>query len=192
VSFRLSRGVVASLVGLCAMAACDNDNISGPSKVIGPPLLDLTLGPAPTFVNPTASGTINGARDQLTLNLSYLPPLPAGSVYQVFLADSQTVDSAGVNNLIPATGRLIRTVNTRRPVTRDSSVAEQSVDTTAATNTITVSDTTESFNFLITNASLGASIANYSHVIVAVSQTPVTTAGRLERTTRRGYRRRRR
>jgi hypothetical protein len=187
VSFRLSRGIVAAtLAGLCALAACDEGSISGPSEVVGPPLLDLTLGPSPQFVNPTASGTINATRDQLTINLSYLPPLPAGSVYQVFLVDSQKVEGTA-NNLIPATGRLIRTVRTRRPVTRDSSVAVVSVDTTASTNTILATDTTESFSFLITNASLGDLIANYSHVVVAVSPTAVTAPGRLERTVRRGF-----
>ena len=179
---------VSAAVALALVGACQEDNLNGPAKISGDPLLDITLSFPGNAVFPSGSFAITAAasRDSLTVTLANLAPLPAGRVYQVLLSDSSTVDSAGTNNVVPFVGRLIRTTRAKRPVNRDSAVAITTIDTTASAASLTAADTNQTFVLLGTNASLGATIINYSHVMVIVT-TNLVGAGTLDRTTRRGF-----
>ena len=170
-----------------AAAACAKDDISGPAEQVGPPLLDIEIQPAGAPAFPAGSFTLNTRRDTMTLTLRNLPPLPAGSAYQVLLVDSATSGSASANNAIPATGRLIRSDSSTRPVTRDSSVGVVRRDTVAATSRVDTGGTLRSFTLRITNASINDDIAKYSHVVVVVTTSPATAATRFDPATRRGF-----
>ncbi len=176
----------AALVLSAAAAACNND-INGPAKVLGDPILNLSLGPAGNAVMPGGSYTLSANKDTLTITLTNLPPLPANSRYQVLLVDSQTVDST-TNNVRPVSGRLITQTRAKQPVTRDSAIFTTRTDTTLAASSITVGDTNRTFTLRVVNADLGGdAIANYSHILVTVTSALVIAPGRLERVTRKGF-----
>lgn len=150
--------LLAATAAALILAACQTDPISGPSKVVGEPLLDMTLGPAGNSVFPTLSGqriTAAAARDTLDFTVDALPPLGAGNAYQIMLADSAGGTAAA------GTARIIRTVRSRRPVNRDSSVAVTKVDTSNAA-LFTVVDTATTVNVRIINTN----IPNYTHVVL--------------------------
>ena len=181
---RIRARIVLAAVALAAVAACAKEDLAGPGEVIGPPLLDIGLGPSgdARFPGGTVAVSANAARDTLTLTLTNLPPLGAGASYQFFLADSATVDST-TNNYVPVSGRIITSTRSRRPVNRDSSVFLTRVDTTASAGSITAADTNQTFVVRI----VSAQIPSFSHVVVAVSGSTAPTAGRLARTTRTGF-----
>ncbi len=181
---RTRARLLLAAVALAAVGACAQDELAGPSQVVGPPLLDISLGPSgdARFPGGTVAISANAARDTLTLTLTNLPPLPSGSSYQFFLADSATADSS-TNNLIPVAGRVVTTTRQRRPVNRDSSVFTNRVDTAASAAGVTAADTNQTFVVRI----VSPEIRNFSHVVVAVSGASAPTAGRLARTTRTGF-----
>ena len=150
--------LIAAAASALVMAACQTDPISGPSKIVGAPLLDMTLGPAGNTVFPTLSGqriTAAAARDTIEFTVDALPPTGAGNTYQIVL-----VDSAG-GNALAATARIIRTNRNRRPVNRDSSVAVVKADTSTAAQ-FSIADTATSVKITIANAG----IPNYTHVVL--------------------------
>jgi hypothetical protein len=119
--------------------------------------------------------------DTLTVRLSNLPAPPAGTVYQVIL-----VDSASGGALV-ATGDLIVTTVNLRPTDPDNSVSEVTEDTTLATDVLVPDRSDAVMNFLITDGSIGADIDAYTHVIVAVSTTPLSGAVTLGADEQRGF-----
>ncbi|MEJ7809175.1 MAG: carboxypeptidase-like regulatory domain-containing protein [Gemmatimonadaceae bacterium] len=184
---RARAALLLAAFATLAVAACAKDDISGPTEQIGPPLLDIEIQPAGAPAFPTGTFTLNTRRDTMTITLRNLPPLPAGSSYQVLLVDSATSGTAGANNAIPATGRLIRSDSSTRPVTRDSSVAIVRRDTAAATSVVDTGGTLRAFTLRITNASINDDIAKYSHVVVVVTTSPATAATRIDAATKRGF-----
>jgi hypothetical protein len=150
--------LIAATGAALVLAACQTDPISGPSKQVGAPMLDMTLGPAGNTVFPTLSGqriTAAAARDTIEFNVDALPPTGAGNTYQIML-----VDSAG-GTATAGTARIIRTNRNRRPVNRDSSVAIVKVDTATAAQ-FSVADTATTVSIRIANAA----IPNYTHVVL--------------------------
>jgi hypothetical protein len=127
--------------------------------------------------------TLNGTADTLVVQLSNLPAPPAGTVYQVILVDST---SGGANGLV-ATGDLIVSTNHIRPIDQDNSVVTVIEDTTLATDDLVPPQNDAIMDFIITDASIGASIAAYTHVIVAVSTTPASGAVTLGPDEQRGF-----
>ena len=153
--------LIAAAGAALVLAACQTDPISGPSKIIGEPLLDMTLGPAGNSVFPRLSGqriTAAAARDTIEFTLNALPPNGAGATYQIML-----VDTASGNATAP-TSRIIRTVRNRRPVNRDSSVATTKGDTSTAAQ-FSVGDTATTVAIRITNTA----IPNYNRVVLRSS-----------------------
>ncbi len=150
--------LVAAAAAALVLAACQTDPISGPSTIIGAPLLDMTLGPAGNTVFPTLSSqriTSATARDTIEFTVDALPPTGAGNTYQIMLVDSAT------GNSIAASSRIIRTVRNRRPVNRDSSVALAKVDTSTAA-LFSVADTATTVRIRIANTA----IPSYTHVLL--------------------------
>ena len=176
------RAAVGSLVVFGIFAACAQDDISGPVTQIGPPLLDMELAPAAAAPFGGNSVTLVSA-DTLRVRLSNLPAVPTGTVYQVLLVDSTQTAS----NAIVATGELVTSVARSRPIDRDNAVTEFDVDTTAATSTLAPDVSNTTMDFVITDASLGASIAAYTHVVVVVSTTPATGTITLGADEQRGF-----
>lgn len=172
--------LLALAVTAIAAGACQKDDISGPSKQIGPPLLDVNLTPAGNAVYPSASSRITtvAARDTVDITFGALPPTPAGGSYQVVIVDTTKTTA----NVTPLTGRLIRSTRFRRPVNRDSSVFFAVTDTTNNVSQIAVADTNQSFRFIAQNAA----IATGTHVIVRVAN-PVAAAGTLGATEWYGF-----
>lgn len=153
--------LIAAAGAALVMAACQADPISGPSKVIGEPLLDMTLGPAGNSVFPSFSGariTAATARDTIEFTVNALPPNGAGATYQIML-----VDTAAGTATAPSS-RIIRTVRNRRPVNRDSSVATTKVDTSTAAQ-FSVGDTATTVVVRIASTA----IPTYSHVVLRSS-----------------------
>lgn len=182
----LTRLAAALALGAVAtLAACKLDEASGLSRQVGDPLLDMAVGPASDGVFPTGSVALTAAaaRDTLTVTLSNLSPLPAGLRYQVFLVDSLRVDTATASNVKVASGRLITTTRSRRPVNRDSSFVGASVDTVASTDAITSADTNKTYVFRIADAT----IPTFTHVVVAVRGASEAAPTRIERPARFGF-----
>lgn len=176
------RAAVGALVVLGGIAACAQDDISGPVDQIGPPLLDMELAPAAAA--PFGGNTVSRvATDSLSIQLQNLPAVPTGTVYQVLLVDS----TATTSNATVATGRLITTTTVTRPINRDVAVRDAFSDTVAATSTIAPSQSNTTLDFLITDASLGGNIAAYTHVVVVVSTTPATGTITLGPDEQRGF-----
>ncbi|HEY3286877.1 MAG TPA: hypothetical protein VGJ96_07115 [Gemmatimonadaceae bacterium] len=159
---RTSHRALAIAIGAAfVLAACQTDPISGPSRVVGEPLLDMVFGPAGNAAFPIVSGariTSASARDTIEFNVSNLPPTGAGVTYQVTL-----VDTASGLMAAPA-ARIIRTMRSRRPVNRDSSVAIVRADTAAAAQ-FSISDTATTVSIRIASAS----IPNFTHVMLRAS-----------------------
>jgi hypothetical protein len=157
----MTRSRLWAIVLACAtlaLVACQSDGASGLSTVYGDPLLDMSLGPAsnaafPSITNPRI--TAAAARDTIEFTARNLPPVGIGNAYQIVLADSAT------GNAISPTSRIIRTVRSRRPVTRDSSVIVATIDTTIGSQ-FYVLDTATTIAIRIANTS----IPNYTHVLL--------------------------
>lgn len=173
-------GVVAALAGL---VACEQDDISGPVEQIGPPLLDMEIAPAASAPLAGQSMVLSGTNDTLVLTFANLPAVPTGTVYQVYLVDT----AAAGANAIAATGELVVTTTGVRPVNRDSSVTLVTVDTTAATNTIAPAVSNASMTFTITDASIGGSIAAYTHAVVDLTTAPQAGAFTLAADAQEGF-----
>lgn len=153
--------LIAAAGAALVLVACQTDPISGPSMIIGEPLLDMTLGPAGNTVFPTFTTqriTAAAARDTIEFTVDALPPTGAGNTYQVMLVDTATGNAAA------ATSRIIRTVRNRRPVNRDSSAAVVKADTATASQ-FSVADTATTVVIRIANAT----IPTYSHVVLRSS-----------------------
>lgn len=182
--------VAAGMLCAALFGACAEARLAGPTEVLGDPLLDIALGPG-VPANPSASVTVNAAGDSMFVALANLPPLPSDAVYQVFLVDSVSASTPGSQNMLPVSGALIRTRNSYRPVNRDSTFVATTTDTTAATASITTEPSFlnartmvhETFTLIIT----GVPLANYTHVIVAVSSPAQASASHLDPSTRRGF-----
>ena len=151
------------------LAACQADRIPGPSMRIGEPVFDMTLAPAGNADFPKVSSqrvTEAAARDTIEFTVDALPPTGAGTTYVIMLVDSATGRTAAV------TSRLIRTVRSRRPVTRDSSVATTRVDTSSAPQ-FSVGDTATTMAIRIANPA----IPSYTHVVLRTSGEGSTPLG---------------
>jgi hypothetical protein len=159
---RTSHWTLASAVAAAfVLAACQTDPISGPSKIIGEPLLDMVLGPAGNAAFPVVTGqriTAATARDTIEFSVNYLPPTGPGGTYQVALVDTAT------GTITAPTARIIRTMRSRRPVNRDSSVAIVKADTANAAQ-FAVSDTATTVTIRIASTA----IANHNHVMLRSS-----------------------
>ena len=172
---RTSHLTFATAVGAAVvLGACQTDPISGPSHVVGEPLLDMVFGPAGNAVFPTVSGariTTAAARDTLEFTVNALPPTGAGNTYQIVLVDT----ASGATTA--ASARIIRTVRSRRPVNRDSSVAVTKVDTATAAQ-FSIADTATTVAIRIANTA----IATRTHVLLRSagegSVPPTLTAAR--------------
>ncbi|MFA6168167.1 MAG: hypothetical protein WC700_16205 [Gemmatimonadaceae bacterium] len=156
------------------LGACQTDPISGPSHVVGEPLLDMIFGPAGNAAFPTVTGariTTAAARDTIEFTANALPPTGAGNTYQIVLVDT----ASGATTA--ATARIIRTVRSRRPVNRDSSVAVTKVDTSTAAQ-FSIADTATTVAIRIANTA----IATRTHVLLRSagegSVPPTLTAAR--------------
>lgn len=150
--------LVAAAGAAFVLAACQTDSISGPSKIVGEPLLDMVFGPAGNAAFPTISGqriTAAAARDTIEFSVNYLPPTGTGNTYQIVLVDSATGNAAS------ATARVIRTMRSRRPVNRDSSVAIVKADTTTGAQ-FSIPDTATTVTVRIANVA----IPTYTHVLL--------------------------
>ena len=155
------RPLIAAAGAALVLAACQTDPISGPSKIIGEPMLDMVFGPAGNAAFPVVSArriTSAAARDTIEFTVDYLPPTGPGGPYQIVL-----VDTASGNMLVPL-ARIVRTVRGRRPVNRDSSVAITKTDTSTAAQ-FSVADTATTVTIRIANAS----IPSYNHVLLRSS-----------------------
>lgn len=156
---RSSHLTLAAAVGaVVVLAACQTDPISGPSRIVGEPLLDMVFGPAGNAVFPTVSGariTTAAARDTIEFSVNALPPTGAGNTYQIVLVDTATGATTA------ASARIIRTVRSRRPVNRDSSVAVTKVDTSTAAQ-FSIADTATTVAIRIANTA----IATRTHVVL--------------------------
>ncbi|MDP1890612.1 MAG: hypothetical protein Q8K55_06925 [Gemmatimonadaceae bacterium] len=156
---RSSHLTLAAAVGAAfVLAACQTDPISGPSHIVGEPLLDMVFGPAGNAVFPNIVGqriTTAASRDTIEFTVNALPPTGAGNTYQVVLVDTATGATTA------ASARIIRTVRSRRPVNRDSSVAVTKVDTSTAAQ-FSIADTATTVAIRIANAA----IATRSHVLL--------------------------
>jgi hypothetical protein len=159
---RTSRLTFASTVAAAVvLAACQTDPISGPSRVVGEPLLDMVFGPAGNAAFPAVSGqriTAAAARDTIEFSVNYLPPTGAGGTYQIAL-----VDTASGTITAPA-ARIIRTMRSRRPVNRDSSVAIVKADTATAAQ-FSIADTATTVSIRIASAAIPA----HTHVMLRSS-----------------------
>ena len=174
------------------VAACERDPLSGPARIIGDVLLDITITPAATAVVPGGTVAISGGnRDTLTVTLQNLPPLPAGTVYQVLLAAdsaSRAGADAAVSNLRPVSGRIIRTTRSRRPVNRDSLFFSQTVDTTAfAPLVISAADTNQTFVLRVVGVPQGDSVKKFTHVVVTATTNPLTAGQTVAPSDRNGF-----
>jgi len=141
-----------------ALAACQSDRTSGLSHVYGDPLLDVALGPASNAAFPTITNariTAAAARDTIEFTVNNLPPVGIANAYQIALTDSAT------GNTIAAFARIVRTVRSRRPVGRDSSVIVATIDTSFGAQ-FYVLDTATTIAIRIANANL----PNYTHVLL--------------------------
>jgi hypothetical protein len=175
------RVALSALVVLGGIAACAQDDISGPVDQIGPPLLDMELAPAAAA--PLTGSSVVASSGQLLVRLRNLPAVPTGTVYQVLLVDTTST----TNNAIAATGQLVTTRNITRPIDRDNAVIDQDVDTVAATSTIAPDRSNLSMDFTITDASLGASISAYTHVVVVATTSPAAGALTIGADEERGF-----
>lgn len=159
---RSSHLTLASAIGAAfVLAACQTDPISGPSKIVGEPLLDMVFGPAGNSAFPAVTGqriTAAAARDTIEFTVNFLPPTGAGNSYQIVLVDTAT------GNATAASSRIIRTVRSRRPVTRDSSVAVTKVDTSTAAQ-FSISDTATTVTIRIASTA----IPNHTHVLLRLA-----------------------
>lgn len=188
----LVSGVVR-IAGLALLiGACDRDPLSGPARIIGDVLLDLTVTPAATAVIPGGSVAISGGnRDTLTITLANLPLLPAGMVFQVLLAAdsaSRAGSDSTVNSLWPVSGRIIRTTRSTRPVNRDSLARATVVDTTAsAPLVITAADTNVTYVMRVVGVPQGDSVRKFTHVVVTATTAPRTAGERMAPTDRVGF-----
>lgn len=177
------RAAVGVFIVLGAVAACEQDDISGPVDQIGPPLLDMELAPAASSPFTGNSATLADTEDSLTIHLNHLPAVPSGTVYQVIL-----VDSAGTGaNALVATGDLVVTSSNVRPVNRDSAVTEVTADTSLATDVLAPDRSDAVMDFLITDASIGANISAYTHVIVVATTAPASGSVTLGADEQRGF-----
>ena len=134
----------------------------------------MVFGPAGNAVFPTVSGariTTAAARDTLEFTVNALPPTGAGNTYQIVLVDT----ASGATTA--ASARIIRTVRSRRPVNRDSSVAVTKVDTATAAQ-FSIADTATTVAIRIANTA----IATRTHVLLRSagegSVPPTLTAAR--------------
>ncbi|MHB8838849.1 MAG: carboxypeptidase-like regulatory domain-containing protein [Gemmatimonadaceae bacterium] len=155
------RTLIAAAGAACVLAACQTDPISGPSKIVGDPLLDMVLGPAGNSAFPVVSGariTTAAARDTIEFTVNNLPPTGAGVTYQLALVDTAT------GNMTAPSARIIRTMRSRRPVNRDSSVAMIKADTATAAQ-FAISDTATTASIRIASTA----IPSYTHVLLRAS-----------------------
>ncbi len=153
--------LVAAVGAAFVLAACQTDPISGPSKIVGEPMLDMVFGPAGNSAFPVISGqriTAATARDTIEFSVSSLPPTGAGVTYQIVLVDTATGTTTAPSS------RIIRTVRGRRPVNRDSSVATARVDTSTAAQ-FSIADTATTLTIRIANTA----IPNFTHVLLRAS-----------------------
>ena len=166
------RATFGALIVLGAVAACQQDDISGPVDQIGPPLLDMELAGAATAPFTGNTFIIDATEDTLRVRLSNLPAPPAGTVYQVLLIDST---ASGANALV-ATGDLVVGTSSIRPIDQDNSVTTVIEDTTLATDQLIPPHNDAIMDFIVTDASIGADIAAYSHIVVVVTTSPASGA----------------
>ena len=163
--------LTAALAALAALvlAGCQADPMPGPSMRIGEPVLDMALGPSANAAFPAFSGqriTEAAARDTIEFTVDALPPTGAGTTYVIMLVDTATGRAAAV------TSRLIRSVRSRRPVNRDSSVTTTIVDTSSAAQ-FSVGDTATTMAIRIANPA----IPSYTHVVLRTSGEGSTPIG---------------
>jgi len=157
----MTRSRLTAIVRACAtlaLVACQVDGASGLLTVYGDPLLDMSLGPASNAAFPSIANqriTAAAARDTIEFTVNNLPPVGIANAYQIALTDSAT------GNTVAAISRIIRTVRSRRPVTRDSSVIVATVDTTIGAQ-FYVLDTATTIAIRIAHAN----IPNYTHVLL--------------------------
>lgn len=177
------RAALGALVVLGGIAACAQDDISGPVDQIGPPLLDMEIAPAASAPLTGNSVVRSAGADTLLVRLRNLPAVPTGTVYQVLLVDT----AAAGANAIAATGRLITTATFSRPIDRDNAVPYTQVDTVAATSTIAPDASNLAMDFLITDVDLGANISAYTHVVVVATTSPENGAFTLAADEQRGF-----
>lgn len=198
-SMRLRPSYLASFLAAAALlgvAACENDPLSGPAKIVGDVLLDMTVSPAATTIPPSGSIAISGGnRDTVTVTLSNLSPLPAGVWYQVLLA-ADSAARAGADNALPhlrpVTGRIIRTRRAARPVNRDSTAITPSTDTVQSGPLIlSTVDTNETYVMRFIGVQQGTpavdSVRKYTHVVVVVTPNPLVTGTQIAPTSRTGF-----
>lgn len=199
-------GSFAAAVMIVALAACESDPLSGPAKIVGDVLLDLTVTPAAVTIPPngtvaisggtctTGCGTATPNRDTLTVTLNNLSPLAGGMSYQVLLAADSAIragSDAALPHLRPVSGRIIRTRRSGRPVNRDSVFTATVIDTTGATVPVplvlTGTDTNHTYVMRIIGVPQGDSTRKYTHVVVTATATPLTSSTRLTPTDRIGF-----
>lgn len=210
----MSRSIRTRLVTFAAallvagLAACENDPLSGPAKIVGDVLLDLVVTPAAVTIPPSGSVAISGGtcttncgtatpnRDTLTVTLNNLAPLPAGWSYQVLLGADSAIRAgvdAGLNHLRPVSGRIIRIRRAVRPVNRDSVFTSTVTDTTGATVptavplVLTGTDTNHTYVMRIVGVPQGDSTRKYTHVVVMATASPLTSSVRVDPTQRMGF-----
>ena len=155
---RLPLTITAYATLALVLSACQTDSAAGPSRIVGPPVLDMTLGPATNAVFPTLSGqriTAAADRDTIEFTVDALPPTGAGATYVIMLVDTATGRAAS------ATSRIIRSVRHRGPVNRDSSVVTTTVDTSTAAQ-FSVGDTATTVVIRIASTAIPA----FSHVVL--------------------------
>lgn len=193
---------VSALI-IVGATACENDPLTGPTKIVGDVLLDIVVTPAATTLPPGGSIAISGGtctsgcstvppnRDTLTVTLVNLPPLPAGVSYQVLLAADSAAragSDAARPHLRPVSGRIIRTTRAGRPVNRDSVFVASVTDTTlSAPLVLTNTDTNQTYVLRIVGAPQGDSTRKYTHVVITVTSNPLTAGVPLAPTARTGF-----
>lgn len=165
---RKSRLALFGIAVTLGIVACEQDPISGPVDQIGPPLLDIELQPS-TPVNPSASASLNAAKDTLVLTLRNLPPLPTGTVYHVLLVDSASTTA------VAGAGELVVTTLQTRPLTRDSALVDTTITTSASDGTLDVWGGRNTAVLTITDADIGGNLSAYSHIVVVATDQPTTT-----------------
>lgn len=155
---RAARTLLAAAGAALVLVACQSDPVSGPSRIVGEPLLDMDFGPAGNSVFPSFSAqriTAATARDTIEFTVNALPPTGTGNTYQIVLVDTAT------GSVAAPTSRIIRTVRSRRPVNADSSVTLTKVDTSTAAQ-FSIADTATTVVIRI----VSTAIPNYNHVVL--------------------------
>ena len=110
---RAARTLLAAAGAALVLVACQSDPVSGPSRIVGEPLLDMDFGPAGNSVFPSFSAqriTAATAKDTIEFTVNALPPTGTGNTYQIVLVDTAT-GSVAADSL-----RIIREVRSRWPV----------------------------------------------------------------------------